>query len=125
MEWDIKSLLESQNISYTCAGTDRKVKGAAAISVAQDTDLSFCYHVGEKGISLISQSNAGIIICNPSMEGFINPKVTSAGTKQLLVFTKNPRLAFVLALNIIYGKKKLVGISSRASVSPTAKIGRN
>jgi UDP-3-O-[3-hydroxymyristoyl] glucosamine N-acyltransferase len=125
MEWDIKSLLESQDISYTCAGTDRKVKGAAAISVAQDTDLSFCYHVGEKGFSLISQSNAGIIICNSSMEGLISPKVNSEGTKQLLVFTNNPRLAFVRALNMIYKKKKLVGISSRASVSPTAKIGRN
>lgn len=83
MEWDIKSLLESQDISYTCAGTDRKVKGAAAISVAEDTDLSFCYHVGEKGFSLISQSNAGIIICNSSMEGLISPKVNSEGTKQL------------------------------------------
>ncbi|MGA9217170.1 MAG: LpxD N-terminal domain-containing protein, partial [Nitrososphaeraceae archaeon] len=117
MEWDIKSLLESKDISYTCAGTDRKVKGAAAISVAEDTDLSFCYHVGEKGFSLISQSNAGIIICNSSMEGLISPKVNSEGTKQLLVFTNNPRLAFVRALNMIYNKKKLVGISSRASVS--------
>ena len=125
MEWDIKSLLESQDISYTCAGTDRKVKGAAAISVAKDTDLSFCYHVGEKGFSLISQSNAGIILCNSSMKGLISPKVNSEGTKQLLVFTNNPRLAFVRALNMIYKKKQLVGISSRASVSPTAKIGRN
>jgi len=89
MEWDIKSLLESQDISYTCAGTDRKVKGAAAISVAQDTDLSFCYHVGEKGFSLISQSNAGIILCNSSMEGLISPKVNSEGTKPTAKIGRN------------------------------------
>lgn len=110
MEWDIKSLLEGQDISFTYDGADRKVKGAAAISVAQDTDLSFCYHVGEKGFSLISQSNAGVIICSSSMEGLIIPKVNTEGTKQLLVFTNNPRLAFVRVLGRIYNKQKLVGI---------------
>jgi UDP-3-O-[3-hydroxymyristoyl] glucosamine N-acyltransferase len=40
-----------------------------------------------------------------------------------LVFTDNPRLAFVRAVNEMQGRKKLAGISPRAVISEKAKIG--
>ena len=101
------------------------MKGAAAISVAQNSDLSFCYHKGEKGLSLISQSNASTIICDSSLEGIADINLDQIKSRKQLIFTSNPRLAFVRILGMIYNKKKLVGISEKASISDTAKIGKN
>lgn len=101
------------------------MKGAAAISVAQNSDLSFCYHKGEKGLSLISQSNASTIICDSSLEGIADINLDQVKSRKQLIFTSNPRLAFVRILGMIYNKKKLVGISEKASISDTAKIGKN
>lgn len=125
MEWNIKSLLEELGISFTSQGPDRKVKGASAISVANGTDVSFCYHTGEKGLSLISHSNAGVIICSSLMEGLTGLKIDPSKTEPQLIFTSNPRLAFVHALGIMYNKQKLVGISQKAIVSNKAKIGKD
>jgi UDP-3-O-[3-hydroxymyristoyl] glucosamine N-acyltransferase len=47
---------------------------------------SLSFYDGEKGISLLSNSNAGAILCKRGMEGFVHPKVG----KQPFVFVKNP-----------------------------------
>ncbi len=125
MEWDVRNLLEELGISFTVYGQDRKVKGAASISVACNSDVSFCYHTGEKGLALISQSNAGTIICDPSLEGIIDINLDRDKNRKQLIFTDNPRLAFVRVLGMMYSKKKLVGISGKASVADTSKIGKN
>lgn len=125
MEWDIRTLFEELEIPFTVHGPHTKVKGAAAISVAQNSDLSFCYHKGEKGLSLISQSNASTIICDSSLEGTADINLDQVESRKQLIFTSNPRLAFVRILGMIYNKKKLVGISEKASISDTAKIGKN
>ncbi len=125
LEWNVKSLLENLGIPFTSQGPDRKVKGAAAISVAKDTEVSFCYHIGEKGLNLISSSNAGVIICSSSMEGLTNLKADHTKSKPQFIFTSNPRLAFVRALGIMYSKQKLVGISQKATVSDKAKVGKD
>jgi UDP-3-O-[3-hydroxymyristoyl] glucosamine N-acyltransferase len=125
LEWNVKSLFESLGISFTFQGPDRKVKGAAAISAAKDTDVSFCYHIGEKGLNLISHSNAGVIICSSSMEGLTNLKTHPTKINPQFIFTSNPRLAFVRTLGIMYSKQKLIGISQKATVFDTAKIGKD
>lgn len=125
MEWNVKSLLENLGIPFTFNGPDRKVNGAAAVSAAKGMDVSFCYHVGEKGLALISQSNAGVIICSSSMEGLTDMKVDPTKSKPQLIFTSNPRLAFVRILGLMYNKQKLTGISQKATVSDTAKVGKD
>ena len=119
MEWDIELLLSSSGVNNRSEGLHRKVKGVSSIKEASENELSFCYYEEEKGASLISESNAGVILCKNSMEGVVHPKPG----KQQLFFLDNPRLVFVQLMSEIYKKKKMVGISERAVISETAKIG--
>lgn len=94
------------------------MQGAGPISEATERDLAFCWYGGEKGVSYILDSRAGVILCKSELQGKVHPK-----GNQLLIFTENPRLVFVRAMNEIQGEKKLVGISPRAAISDKAKIG--
>jgi UDP-3-O-[3-hydroxymyristoyl] glucosamine N-acyltransferase LpxD len=121
MEENIESLLCNMGINYRLEGPERKkIKGVSSIKEALEDELSFCYYEGEKGVSFISKSNAGVIFCKKSMEGLVHPK----SGKQAFFFLDNPRLVFVQITNKIYNKRKMVvGISSHAVISKTAKIG--
>ena len=121
MEWEIESLLSDMGVDYRSEGTLKKIKGVSSIKEASENELSFCYYEGEKGASLLSMSNAGVILCKKSMEGVVHPKV---GIQQF-VFMDNPRLVFVEIAREIYEKKNVVGISERAVVSEKAMIGSN
>jgi hypothetical protein len=79
---------------------------------ASENELSFCYYDGEKGASLISKSNAGVILCKKSMEGAVHPKPG----KQQLFFLDNPRLVFVQLMIEICKKKKMVGVINPADL---------
>jgi UDP-3-O-[3-hydroxymyristoyl] glucosamine N-acyltransferase len=120
VEWNVKSILDSLGIGYQLKGTRAEVQGAASIDKATENDLAFCWYGGEKGASYISKSKAGAIICKSEMM-----EVTSPKANQLLVFTDNPRLAFVRVLGRMQDKKRLAGISPRAAISANAKIGKN
>ncbi len=119
MEWDIGQLLSKYGVPNRSEGPQTKVTGVSSIDHASTNELTFCYHDGEKGASMISKSNAGVILCKNSMEGQVHPKPG----KQKLFFLDNPRLIFVQLMSEIYRKKKMVGISTHAVVSDTAKIG--
>jgi UDP-3-O-[3-hydroxymyristoyl] glucosamine N-acyltransferase len=121
MEENIESLLSNRGINYRREGPERKkIKGVSSIKDAREDELSFCYHEGEKGVSLISKSNAGVILCKMSMEGLVHPKSGA----QAFFFLDNPRLVFVQITNKLYNKKKtIVGISPHSVISETAKIG--
>ena len=121
MEWDIELLLSMLGVNYRSEGAPRKIKGVSSIKDASENELSFCYYEGEKGVSLLSKSNAGVILCKNSMEGVVHPKPG----EQQFVFVDNPRLVFVQVVKQIYEKKKMVGISERAVISENAKIGSN
>ncbi len=118
MEWDIEQLLSSRGVIYRSEGPKRKIKSVSSIEEASEDQLSFCYYEGEKGASLISKSNAGVILCKKSIEG----KATLPGKPQL-IYLDNPRLVFVQLMSEIHKKQKMVGISKYAVVSKTAKIG--
>lgn len=120
MEWNVQAILDSLGIGYQSKGTRAEVQGAASIDKATENDLAFCWYEGEKGASYISKSKAGVIICKSKMLGVTSPKAN-----QLLVFTDNPRLAFVRVLGRMQDKKKLAGISPRAAISTNAEIGKN
>jgi UDP-3-O-[3-hydroxymyristoyl] glucosamine N-acyltransferase len=121
MEWNIESLLSELDVSYNYEGAKRRFTSVSSLAEASEDDLSFSYDEGEKAISAISKSNAGIILCGKSIEGVIHPKPG----KQALFFLDKPRLTLVRLLSHIYHKKRLVGISPRAIISETAKIGSN
>jgi UDP-3-O-[3-hydroxymyristoyl] glucosamine N-acyltransferase len=117
-EWEIRSLLSRLGIDFQAEGGRGRVQGAAPIGEAAENDLAFCWYGGEKGASYIAKSKAGAILCKTEMQGKVHPRGS-----QLLVFTDNPRLAFVRAVNEMQGRKKLAGISPRAVISEKAKIG--
>ena len=107
---------------YASEGSSIKIDGAASITEATENQFSFCYYEREKAASFVSRSNAGIILCKKDLEGFVHPQ---PGKKQQFIFLDNPRLAFVHITNQIYNKKKMIGISSHAIISESAKIGSN
>lgn len=119
MEWDIEVLLSKEDIVSRSEGSKIKIKNVSSINEATENDLSFCYYDGEKAASLISKSNAGVILCKNSLEGIVHPK----SGRQQFFFMDNPRLVFVRLMAQICMKKKMTGISRHAIVSESAKIG--
>ncbi len=117
-EWDIRSALAKLGVDFRVEGGSAKVHGAAPIGEATEGDFAFCGYGGEKGASYIAKSKAGAILCRSKMQGRVHPK-----GRQALIFTDNPRLAFVRVLNEMQGRKKLAGISPRAAISEKARIG--
>jgi len=120
MGWNIEPLLSDLRVEYHTNGpTQGKIiSGVASIKEATEDELSFCYHEGEKGASLISQSKAGVILCKKALEGLIQQK---PGCQ--IFYLDNPRFVFVQIMKQIYNKKRNVGISSNAVISKGAKIG--
>jgi UDP-3-O-[3-hydroxymyristoyl] glucosamine N-acyltransferase len=118
IEWDILSLLANIGIEFRLEGNHVKVNDVAEIDRATGSDLAFCWYTGEKGKACIVNSKAGIILCRNEMQGIVHPSLT-----QLLIFTENPRLAFIKILNKMQGKKRPIGISSKAIISKNARIG--
>ncbi|HET7283429.1 MAG TPA: UDP-3-O-(3-hydroxymyristoyl)glucosamine N-acyltransferase [Nitrososphaeraceae archaeon] len=120
MGWNIESLLSDLRVEYHTNGPTQSkiISGVASIKEATEDELSFCYHGGEKGSSLISQSKAGVILCKKALEGLIQQKPGSQ-----IFYLDNPRFVFVQLMKQIYNKKRNVGISSNAVISKGAKIG--
>jgi len=118
-EFDIKSMLSSLNIHYEIDGdNEKKIKNISSITSAKPDDLSFCYYEGDKAVELISQSNAGVILCKKNLRGLVHPR---QGTQ--LIFLDKPRYVFVNLANKISIKQKMIGISPSAVISKTSKIG--
>jgi UDP-3-O-[3-hydroxymyristoyl] glucosamine N-acyltransferase len=120
MGWNIESLLSDLGVEYQKKGPaqGKIIAGAASIKEATEDELSFCYHVGEKGASLISQSKAGVILCKKALEGLIQQNPGSQ-----VFYLDNPRLVFVQIMKQMYNNNPKVGISSNAVISRSAKIG--
>ncbi len=117
-EWDLVSILSKIGVDFETEGSNAMVHGIASIDRATENDLSFCWYVGEKGVSYISQSKARVILCKREMQGLVHPN-----GRQLLVFTDNPRLTFVRATREMTREEQLVGISPKAVISEKSKIG--
>ena len=114
-------MLSDLRTDYLVEGSHKKILSVSSIIEAGENDLSFCYYEGEKGLTLVSNSKAGIIICKRSLYGLIHPKPG----KQQFFFLDNPRLVFIQIYNRLYKKKMIIGISSDAQISKSAKIGNN
>ena len=119
-EWDITSVLSNLAIRFQSEGSNTRVRDFASLGEATESDLAFCWYTGERGASSISKSKGGVILCKKEMQGLVYPK-----DRQLLIFTDNPRLAFVRAANEMRRRKQLTGISRTAIISENSKIGSN
>jgi UDP-3-O-[3-hydroxymyristoyl] glucosamine N-acyltransferase len=117
-DWDLVSVLSKIGVNFETEGSNIRVHSIASIDRATERDLAFCWYVGEKGASYISGSNAGVILCKREMQGQVHPN-----SRQLLIFTDNPRLTFVRATREMTRQDQLAGISPRAVISEKAKIG--
>ncbi|MGI0088646.1 MAG: DapH/DapD/GlmU-related protein [Nitrosotalea sp.] len=118
-ELDIISILSTMDLYYEVEGNkEKRVKGVSSIVDAISDDLSFCSCEGDKAIELISQSNAGVILCKKSLRGLVHPRQGDQ-----LIFLDNPRLVFVNLANKLFANRERVGISPKAVISKTAKIG--
>lgn len=120
-DWDVKSMLSNLAIDFQAEGSNIKVNNFSSIGNATQDDLAFCWYIGEKGLSLISQSRGGVILCKKEMQGLVSPNA-----RQLFVFTDNPRLAFVRIAKMMQGgRENMAGISRHASISEKSTIGSN
>lgn len=120
-DWDVKSMLSNLAIDFQSEGSNIRVNNFSSIGDATQDDLAFCWYIGEKGLSLISQSKGGVILCKKEMQGLVSPNA-----RQLLVFTDNPRLAFVRIAKMMQGgRENMAGISRHASISEKSTIGSN
>lgn len=129
MEKNIESILLELGIDFRLCGNIKKTfRNVATIQQGKEGDLCYCSFEGEEALSLISKSNAGIILCGGGLEKAIaqNHQSSNLSKKQQFIFVDNPRAAFIKIINKISKKdNKKVGISPTAIVSATASIGSN
>jgi UDP-3-O-[3-hydroxymyristoyl] glucosamine N-acyltransferase len=130
VEKSIESILFELGIDYRLYGNFKKTfRNVATIEQGKEEDLCYCSFDGEEALSLISKSNAGIILCKGSLEKAIaqNYQFSDPSKKRQLIFVENPRAAFIKTINKIYNNShnKNGGISPTAIISPRADISTN
>jgi UDP-3-O-[3-hydroxymyristoyl] glucosamine N-acyltransferase len=106
--FDIESILSDLEVGYQIIGSRgnlKRIRSVAAIDEATPYDLTFCSGYHDKAASIVSNTNAGIILCNRS----IGTRV-SVRPDQLLVLVDNPRLVFMHVANRLH-KTKIWNIS--------------
>jgi len=94
------------------------IDGVASILEAIEKDLTFCSLEGEKAISTIAMSKAGIILCKKSLKGKIYPRNGSQ-----YIFVQDPKLVFTQFVNKARKDKRTAGIATNTIIDKTAKIG--
>ena len=122
--FDIESILSDLEVGYQIIGSRRnlkRIRSVAAIDEATPYDLTFYSGYHNKAASIVSNTNAGIILCNKSIGTSI-----SVRPDQLLVLVDNPRLVFMHVANRLHSIKikRKSGISRFSCISDTARINR-
>src|SRR5918999_282395 len=145
MEYNIESVLSDLGISYTFYGNggDNKKKTFRRVATIQQgkvDDLCYCSFEGEEAVSIISKSNAGIILCKNSLKDFLDQyyqvRKSNAELKHQIILVDNPRATFIKIINNIFNidKRSILGsgdggggtgISPTAIISESATIGSN
>src|SRR5215213_11877691 len=85
-DWDVVSVLSNFAVDFESEGSRIvRVHGESSIDEASENDLAFCWYTGQKGVSLITNSKAGVILCKTEMRSLVHPN-----SNQLLIFTEPP-----------------------------------
>lgn len=122
-EWDAESIVSDLETGFDVDGPPRNVRGVSSIYEAGEQDLTFCAWDGDKAISAISRSRAGMILCKKSLRDVAVPNKNSQ-----LVFLDNPRLTFVHFVNRVRNEQRQGSISANntnATIARSVKIGNN
>ncbi|MGQ0794853.1 MAG: UDP-3-O-(3-hydroxymyristoyl)glucosamine N-acyltransferase [Nitrosopumilaceae archaeon] len=125
-QWRIEDILEgvSEDEFFVDGNLDKKITDIASLGEATDTDLAFCSSNNTEAIKKITESKAGIILCNKSLRLHVYPKEGSQ-----LVFLDNPRLSFVSFANRMQVTQKNfrqeTTISQSSIIAKDAIIGPN
>jgi UDP-3-O-[3-hydroxymyristoyl] glucosamine N-acyltransferase len=135
MESNIESVLSGLGVNYDFYGNTgdkkKKFRSVATIQQGKEDDLCYCSFDGEEAVSIISKSNAGIILCKNSLKEFLDQYYQVQKTKtplnQQIILVDYPRATFIKIINKMYDndKKLVVGISPTAIISESATIGSN
>jgi UDP-3-O-[3-hydroxymyristoyl] glucosamine N-acyltransferase len=120
-EWDAQSIVSDIEKGYQIEGPYKRIRGVSSVLQAGEGDLAFCAWEGEKGISCVSNSKAGILLCKNSLKG----KVSNPNSQ--LVFLDNPRFVFVRFVNMMrnQGAPDRGYISPHAVIAKSAQVGSN
>lgn len=144
MERNVENVLSDLGISYHFYGNagNRKKKtfrSVATIQQGKEHDLCYCSFDGEDAVSIISKSNAGIILCKnsfkESLDQYYQVRKNNAQLKHQIILVDNPRAAFIKIINNVFNidKRSILGsgdggstgISPTAIISESATIGSN
>ena len=146
MENNVESVLSDLGISYLFYGNDgdkkkKTFRRVATIQQGKEDDLCYCSFDGEEAVSIISKSNAGIILCKNSLkeplDQYYQVRKSKASLEHQIVLVDNPRATFIKIINKIFNidKRSILGsgdgggagtgISPTAIISESATIGSN
>lgn len=96
-----------------------KIKNFESIINAKKSYMTFCSILEEKGIKLITNSKATLIICHESLAN------QDSNLKSNIIYVKNPRLDFIKCLKKFFNDEQIMkGIHSTA-ILKTKDIGKN
>ena len=132
MERNIESILSELGIDYHFyenTHNKKTFRKVATIQQGKEDDLCYCSFDGEEAVSIISKSNAGIILCKNSLKEFLDhyyqvPK-NNTQLRHQIILVDNPRAAFIKIINKIYPKRVETRTSNTAIISESATIGSN
>lgn len=99
---------------------NRKFSNITSIYDAKSDDLTFCNKKGDEAISLIKNTEAGVIICDLD----IKSKGITPDNKTLL-FVRNPRFSIIQCIETFFPPKTKVGIHPLAVIGKNCEIGEN
>lgn len=98
---------------------NRRVSYPAAILEAESNEaITFCSASGEKGLALLTQTRAGVIVCNSTIE--LNR--IGETTRQTFMVVNSPRLTFLRLVQTLFSEPLPRGIHATAVIDPRAKI---
>ncbi|MHA2033207.1 MAG: UDP-3-O-(3-hydroxymyristoyl)glucosamine N-acyltransferase [Candidatus Kariarchaeaceae archaeon] len=99
---------------------DVKVLSMNAINIAKANQITFCNRYGEIGEKMISETSASIIICPIEIKD-----VLTRFEGKTLLFTSNPRLAFIKVCSQFFPIEKRTGIHSTAVIGENCEISKD
>jgi UDP-3-O-[3-hydroxymyristoyl] glucosamine N-acyltransferase len=95
------------------------IKNFKSITDAGEFDMTFCSTVEEKGIKLVSKSNATFIICHESLINQVS------NLKSNIIFVKNPRLDFIRCVKKFFSSENIITGIHPTAILETKNIGKN
>jgi len=120
-EIQVIDILKAINENYQVLGsTDRYVRNARAIDLADEDSLCICKDTDEKTLDMVRSSKSRVIVCSKNLEipeGEI--------TNKTIIQVADPQLAYIHLLKTFFPNVRLEpGIHSTALIDDKARIGK-